>query len=222
MTWDPTQYERFKAERSQPFYDLLAKVSPASGMRAVDLGCGTGELTRVMHERLGCVTTVGYDSSKEMLARAPSAPGLSFVHAAIEDLTLPPGSVDLVLANASLHWVPAHPAQTDPINEISLFYEDRTLMDARIGRLRHPRALDIPVRTSHVIGNVRTLGRTGRGDLIVTSRFQMIEFIADAQRLHGGAVTHHLSERDGGWKIRLKRIDLVNAGGVFDLLQGFF
>ena len=110
MTWDPTQYERFKAERSQPFYDLLAKVTPASGMRAVDLGCGTGELTRVMHERFGCVTTVGYDSSKEMLARAPSAAGLSFVHAAIEDLTLPPGSVDLVLANASLHWVPDHPA----------------------------------------------------------------------------------------------------------------
>jgi benzoate/toluate 1,2-dioxygenase beta subunit len=120
------------------------------------------------------------------------------------------------------YWVPAHPAQTDPVNEISLFYEDRTLMRARIGRLRHPRALDAPVRTSHVIGGVRTMGRADRGDLTVKSRFQMIEFTDDRQRLYGGAVTHHLVEHGQGWKIRLKRIDLVNAGGVFDLLQGFF
>jgi 3-phenylpropionate/cinnamic acid dioxygenase small subunit len=120
------------------------------------------------------------------------------------------------------YWVPAYPRQTDPINEISLFYEDRILMHARIGRLRHPRALDAPVRTSHVIGNVRSMGRSERGDVIVKSRFQMIEFIADQQRLYGGAITHHLVEHDHGWKIRVKRIDLVNAGGVFDLLQGFF
>jgi trans-aconitate 2-methyltransferase len=110
MTWNPTQYERFKNERSQPFFDLLATITPTQGMRAVDLGCGTGELTHVMHERFGCVSTVGYDSSPAMLARAPTAAGLSFVQADIADLSLAPGSVDLVLANASLHWVPDHPA----------------------------------------------------------------------------------------------------------------
>jgi ethylbenzene dioxygenase beta subunit len=129
--------------------------------------------------------------------------------------------LDLFSADAR-YWVPTYPAQTDLLNEVSLFYEDRTLMHARIGRLRHPRALDAPVRTSHVIANVRSMGRSERGDLVVKSRFQMIEFTADEQRLYGGAVTHHLAEQDGGWKIRLKRIDLVNAGGIFDLLQGFF
>ena len=119
------------------------------------------------------------------------------------------------------YWVPSHPQQTDPLNEVSLFYEDPALMHARIGRLRHPRALDTPVRTSHVIGNVRTAGRAPDGDLVVRSRFQMIEFIADEQRLYGGAVTHHLVRDGTGWKIRLKRIDLANAGGVFELLQVF-
>ena len=50
MTWSPEQYERFKSERKQPFLDLLALVEKRPRMRVVDLGCGTGELTRELHE----------------------------------------------------------------------------------------------------------------------------------------------------------------------------
>ncbi len=113
MTWDPAQYERFRDERSAPFYDLLALVTPRPGMRAVDLGCGSGDLTRVLHERLGCAETVGYDSSPAMLdaarARAP-ARGLRFELADIAQLSPAPGSLDLVFANASLHWLADHRA----------------------------------------------------------------------------------------------------------------
>ena len=44
--WSPDCYDRFRAERTQPFDDLLALVRRAPGMRIVDLGCGTAELTR--------------------------------------------------------------------------------------------------------------------------------------------------------------------------------
>jgi len=47
--WDPAQYERFKAQRSQPFWDLIDLVQPVRIERAVDLGCGTGELTDELH-----------------------------------------------------------------------------------------------------------------------------------------------------------------------------
>jgi 3-phenylpropionate/cinnamic acid dioxygenase small subunit len=119
------------------------------------------------------------------------------------------------------YWVPNHPGQTDPLREVSLYYEDLALMQARIGRLRHPRAMGLPVRTSHLVGNVRLIGTTPRGDFEVRSRFQMIEFIDDEKRQHGGAMTHHLVEKPEGFRIRLKRVDLVDAGGVFGLLQGF-
>ena len=68
--WDPAQYERFRDERSQPFFDLLALVRPADAMRVVDLGCGTGELTREMHRRLGATETLGVDSSEAMLSKS--------------------------------------------------------------------------------------------------------------------------------------------------------
>ena len=110
-TWNPDQYDRFRAERSQPFYDLLALVRPAPNMRVVDLGCGTGELTNAAHGRLGAASTLGVDSSETMLARSKehTAPGLRFE---LGDLTRVDGagSYDLVLSNAAIHWIDDHAA----------------------------------------------------------------------------------------------------------------
>src|SRR5882724_1838193 len=79
-SWNPAQYERFKAERKKPFDDLLARVARRPGMRIVDLGCGTGELTRELHQALSAQSTLGVDSSASMLEKAaPLAGGsLSF------------------------------------------------------------------------------------------------------------------------------------------------
>lgn len=68
-TWNPAQYERFKRERSQPFFDLLATVRPKPGMKIVDLGCGTGEWTRHIHVALEAQSTLGVDLSDAMLER---------------------------------------------------------------------------------------------------------------------------------------------------------
>jgi benzoate/toluate 1,2-dioxygenase beta subunit len=128
--------------------------------------------------------------------------------------------IDLFSLDAH-YWVPLGPEQADPINEVSLYYENLALMQARIGRLRHPGAMGLPTRTSHLIGNIADLGPGPEGSRIVRSRFQMVEFIDDSQRLYAGRVTHHLVPDGDTWRIRLKRVDLVNAGGIFDLLQGF-
>jgi trans-aconitate 2-methyltransferase len=109
--WDPARYERYRDERSAPFHDLLALVTPCPGGRVVDLGCGTGELTRVLHERTGAAATFGVDSSAAMLARAAAneADGLQFALGDIEDFE-PDAPLDVVFSNAALHWVDDHPA----------------------------------------------------------------------------------------------------------------
>ena len=105
-TWDPDQYERFRAERSRPFYDLLERVQPKKGMRAVDLGCGTGELTRDLHRKLGCAETIGIDSSDAMLGKAKTfaEPGLHFEKGDLATFA-PEKPFDLVFSNAAIHWV---------------------------------------------------------------------------------------------------------------------
>jgi trans-aconitate 2-methyltransferase len=105
--WDPQQYERFRDQRSRPFWDLLALVEPVPGGRVVDLGCGTGELTRALHQKLGASSTLGVDNSDAMLEKAAAfaGGGLSFAKG---DIALEPheGPFDVVFSNAALHWVP--------------------------------------------------------------------------------------------------------------------
>lgn len=107
--WNPGQYEQFKAARARPYHDLLALVRPRAGWRAVDLGCGTGELTAILHRQLGAASTLGIDRSANMLAEAAryAQPGLEFRQGDLNDFR-EEEAFDLVFSNAALHWVPAH------------------------------------------------------------------------------------------------------------------
>jgi trans-aconitate 2-methyltransferase len=108
-SWSPARYERFAAEREQPFWDLLGLVDAAPGGRATDLGCGTGALTGELHRRTGVAETVGIDSSARMLERSAShaVDGVRFEQADIARYE-PGGELDIVFSNAALHWLPDH------------------------------------------------------------------------------------------------------------------
>ena len=106
MKWDPKRYEEFKTQRRQPFEALAKMIRPKRGMKVVDLGCGTGELTAWLHAELGASETLGIDTSEEMLARAPEqVDGLRFAPGDIHAFE-PGGAYDLIFANAALQWVP--------------------------------------------------------------------------------------------------------------------
>src|ERR1044071_6821765 len=108
-SWNPSQYERFRNERSQPFFDLMAMVEPRPAMRVVDLGCGTGELTEVLHKHLHASETLGIDSSAAMLAKseALAGDGLRFEQQDISDFAAD-HYYPLVFSNAALHWTANH------------------------------------------------------------------------------------------------------------------
>jgi trans-aconitate 2-methyltransferase len=113
-TWDPNQYERFKAERRKPFDDLLALLRPVPGGRVVDLGCGTGELTAELHRASGAAETLGIDTSAAMLrdtaAITAATPGLRFAESDLTDFPARGNQpYDVVFTNAALQWVPDHP-----------------------------------------------------------------------------------------------------------------
>jgi trans-aconitate 2-methyltransferase len=109
--WDPGRYGRFARERRQPFRDLCARLRPAAGMRVVDLGCGPGDTTRLLHDRLGARDTLGLDTSPNMLARAATLAGGGLRFAQRDIATFDDDAAwDLVFSNAALHWLDDHPA----------------------------------------------------------------------------------------------------------------
>ncbi len=113
MTWNPQQYLQFEGQRLRPAVDLLSRVSLAAPQRVVDLGCGTGNVTRLLAQRWPEAQITGVDNSAAMLDRArvtaADLPRVAFVAAELGTWS-PPGPVDLVYSNAALHWLPDHAA----------------------------------------------------------------------------------------------------------------
>jgi len=133
--------------------------------------------------------------------------------------------IDL-FADDGIYWMPLKEDQTDPENYPSIFYEDKALMAARVGRLRDPNAWGQQprTRTIHLIGNVRLDGASSRnGEIVVRSNFSVAEFRRDVLRHHDGTYTHHLRRVRNGFKIAMQRVDLINADGIHEYnLQVFF
>ena len=112
-TWDPERYLTYADERGRPFVDLVGRIDADAPRVVVDLGCGPGNLTRLLKERWPDARVSGVDSSPEMIEAA----------SAIEDVTWEVGDVrdwarrdplalhepvDVLVSNATLQWVPDH------------------------------------------------------------------------------------------------------------------
>ncbi|RZI99357.1 MAG: methyltransferase domain-containing protein [Brevundimonas sp.] len=108
-TWDPEQYNRFEAERDRPARDLLAQLPADLAPREIwDLGCGTGPHAILLKRRHPEAAVHGLDSSADMLAQARALdPDIDWRLGDIAAWT-PERPVDLILANASLQWLPDH------------------------------------------------------------------------------------------------------------------
>ena len=110
MQWDPGEYLQFGDERGRAFVDLVARVPAEAPRRVVDLGCGPGNLTRLLSRRWPDAAVEGVDSSREMVERATSDGETDRLRFRVGDLRdwSPEEPVDVLLSNATLQWVPGH------------------------------------------------------------------------------------------------------------------
>ena len=106
--WNPSLYLQYASERTRPAAELLSRVALENARTVVDLGCGPGNSTTLLHQRWPSARIIGVDSSPNMLNEARKAlPDCHFVEANISKFR-PEQSFDLLYANASLQWVPDH------------------------------------------------------------------------------------------------------------------
>ncbi|MFP6713469.1 MAG: aromatic-ring-hydroxylating dioxygenase subunit beta [Rhodospirillales bacterium] len=119
----------------------------------------------------------------------------------------------------ALYWIPSSPDQTDMKGQVSIMLEDRPLLKLRVRRLSHPRAYAVTPRpaTIHLIGNVSA---REEGDLVmVSSKLIMTQVRDNIETSLSGVVSHHLSRSENGFGIKLKRVDLIQAGGTFSAIS---
>src|SRR5262249_38134141 len=107
-TWDPSEYLMFADHRLRRALALLAQIPSESPRTVYDLGCGPGNITRLLADRWPGAAVTGVDSSSEMLARASQeAPGVRLQRADIAQWS-PPTPADLLFSNATMHCLADH------------------------------------------------------------------------------------------------------------------
>lgn len=126
--------------------------------------------------------------------------------------------VDLFAADG-YYWAPASPDQDNPLDSVSLFYDDVEMLRTRFARLRHPRVHSQipPSRTSHMISNVLVEPSTKKPDVYtVSARFQMLEYRpAHDQRSFGGRYEYVLARSgETDFRIASKKATILNCDDV--------
>jgi 3-phenylpropionate/cinnamic acid dioxygenase small subunit len=130
-----------------------------------------------------------------------------------------------LFADDGRYWVPLlGSAQADPYSHNSLALEDRMLLQLRVERLKNPRAHSQHPRShcQHVLQRsvVEPDGGPG-GELSLRTPFLSIEARGEEQVLLTGSCRHLLVRDGDGYRIRQKRVDLLNAGRALPAIQLF-
>ena len=99
-------YDVFTPATNEYLIDAFVRLSGLPpGSRVVDLGCGSGVFTNVLHQR--GYRCSGLDLSPNLIAIARAKfSGIDFVEGDIERLPFPDGSFDGVLLSGVLHHLP--------------------------------------------------------------------------------------------------------------------
>ena len=109
------------------------------------------------------------------------------------------------------YWVPCNSEDLDPQRSVSLIYEHREQIEDRLFRLkgRHAHAQSPKSRLIRVVSNVRVV--QAEGELVtVTSTFVLGEVRLERQNVFFGRSTHVLLDQESGFKMREKKVFLLN------------
>jgi 3-phenylpropionate/cinnamic acid dioxygenase small subunit len=122
----------------------------------------------------------------------------------------------------ALYWMPLTRDQPPGEAHTSLFYEDKLLLKVRIERLRHPNAFSQqqPSFCQHVLQQPAIeSGEPDTGQCVLRTPFLYVEAQLDRQLILAGVAFHHLQEHGQSWKIRKKKIELLNREAALPSIQ---
>jgi 3-phenylpropionate/cinnamic acid dioxygenase small subunit len=124
--------------------------------------------------------------------------------------------IDL-FADDGVYWMPPDASYKTWEGMPAIFAEDKNLMNVRMKRVLHPDAWSQrPLwETNHVVSNI-IIEKELKNEIVVRSRFHMMELRRDDVRHFAGAYMHHLTKTKHGYSIKLQRVDMTNAQAAYD------
>ena len=107
VTTQATSYQNGSKSQQSVGLRMIEMLNVEKGATVLDLGCGTGYLTKVLSERVGAegkVVAVDPDGERLKIAREKhSARNIEYIQA--DDKTFPSGQYDVIFSNIVIHWI---------------------------------------------------------------------------------------------------------------------
>jgi len=116
-------------------------------------------------------------------------------------------------AGECLYWVPASAGGGDPRREVAIAFDDRRRLEDRIYRLRlaHAWSQRPASRTVRLVSNVAVFATDTADQFMVRSSFVISEFWAEEKRYWAGWCGHRLRQKQDGWEILVKQVNLIDC-----------
>ncbi len=109
MAWTPDAFATLDVLRRRPVIDLTAALPSSLAPRSVvDLGCGSGQLSRLLAARWPQADVLAVDHSRAMLRWAADTPSAVRYHHADLAVWRPHWPVDLAISAGGLHHLAGH------------------------------------------------------------------------------------------------------------------
>ena len=126
-----------------------------------------------------------------------------------------------LFADDAYYWVPLVPGQTDPLGHNSLAYEDKLLLKLRIERLKQPNAYSQKPasRCLHVLQAPEV--EEADKEFRVRTPFMYTETKGDESQRYAATAWHTLVQSNSGLRIRLKKVEILNADAALPSIQLF-
>ncbi|MCU1346561.1 MAG: Biphenyl dioxygenase subunit beta [Acidimicrobiia bacterium] len=129
-----------------------------------------------------------------------------------------------LFADDAVYWLPLDITRSEPSGGLNIVFDDRRRLEDRVSRLRSGFShTEEPIsRTSHLVGALRLLVgaeaaslvswlELGPDEQVVSGRFVLSRWRPGAPDTFVGRVTYVLRPHGDTFRMRVKRLDLIDA-----------
>jgi benzoate/toluate 1,2-dioxygenase subunit beta len=109
------------------------------------------------------------------------------------------------------YWIPTSAEDSDPMRTVSIVYDRRGQLRNRIQRLKDTLWLkEQAPRLKRLISNIESEQQSST-EVTVTANFILAELHRHSQYIWAGSTTHRLIADGAGFKIKYKKVALLNS-----------
>ena len=127
-----------------------------------------------------------------------------------------------LFTNDGYYWMPLEEEHRDPEMHDSLIYDNRALMEMRKHNLASPLApsMELDIRSVRILSDIEIQPADEAGEVQV-SAFVIAVIYQQQKHTYAGRVSYRLVKIGSELKIRVKRVDLIDADAPLDCIMGY-